>query len=92
MTEDPTVLALREALWLALHLAWPPLLAMLGIGLIVSVFQAVTQIQEATLAFLPKVVVMAVVLLLTGPAMTLAMQGYAAQLFDRIVALGGPAR
>ena len=65
---------------------------MLAIGLVVSVLQAVTQIQEATLAFLPKVVVMAVVLLLTGPAMTVAMQGYAAQLFTRIVALGGAAR
>ncbi len=92
MADDPTALALLEALWLAIHLAWPPLLAMLGIGLVVSVLQAVTQIQEATLAFLPKVIVMAVVLLLTGPAMTVAMQGYAAQLFERIVALGGQAR
>jgi flagellar biosynthetic protein FliQ len=92
MTEDPTALALREALWLMLQLAWPPLLAMLGIGLVVSVLQAVTQIQEATLAFLPKLAVMAVVLLLLGPGMTVAMQGYAAQLFDRIVAVGGTAR
>jgi flagellar biosynthetic protein FliQ len=92
MTEDPTALALREALWLMLQLAWPPLLAMLGIGLVVSVLQAVTQIQEATLAFLPKLAVMAVGLLLLGPGMTAAMQGYAAQLFDRIVAVGGTAR
>lgn len=92
MTEDPTALALREALWLALHLAAPSLLAMLAIGLVISVLQAVTQIQEATLAFLPKLVVMAVVLLLTGPAMTLALQGYAGQLFERVVALGGQAR
>lgn len=92
MSEDPTALAVREALWLALHLAAPPLLAMLAIGLVVSILQAVTQIQEATLAFLPKVAAMAVVLLLLGPGMTLAMQGYAAQLFDRIVALGGAAR
>ena len=92
MADDPTALALREALWLALHLAWAPLLAMLAIGLVISVLQAVTQIQEATLAFLPKVIVMATVLLLTGPAMTVAMQGYAAQLFTRIVALGGTAR
>ena len=66
MTEDPTALALREALWLTLHLAWPPLLAMLAVGLVISVLQAVTQIQEATLAFLPKVVVMAVVVILIG--------------------------
>ncbi|MBK1661744.1 flagellar biosynthetic protein FliQ [Paracraurococcus ruber] len=92
MTEDPTALALREALWLTIQLAWPPLLAMLAIGLIVSVLQAVTQVQEATLAFLPKLLVLAVVLLVTGPGMTLAMQGYAGQLYDRIVALGGQGR
>ncbi|TCZ63645.1 flagellar biosynthetic protein FliQ [Roseicella aquatilis] len=92
MTEDPTAAAVREALWLALHLAAPPLLAMLAIGLVVSVLQAVTQIQEASLAFLPKLLVMAVVLLVLGPGMIVAMQGYAALLFDRIVALGGAPR
>jgi flagellar biosynthetic protein FliQ len=92
MTEDPTALALREALWLTLQLASPPLLAMLAIGLVISVLQAVTQIQETSLAFLPKLVVMAVVLLLTGPAMTVALQGYTTQLFERMVALGGQAR
>jgi flagellar biosynthetic protein FliQ len=92
MTEDPTALALREALWLALHLVWAPLLAMLAVGLVVSVLQAVTQIQEATLAFLPKLAAMAVVLLLTAPAMTGTMQGYAAQLFEHMVVLGGLTR
>ena len=92
MTEDPTALTLREALWLALQLAWPPLLAMLAIGLLVSVLQAMTQIQEATLAFLPKVLVLVAVLLLFGPGMTAAMQGYAGQLFVRVVAVGGAAR
>lgn len=88
MEGDPTALALREALWLALHLAWPPLLAMLGIGLVVSVLQAMTQIQEQTLAFLPKLAAMAVVLMLLAPRMTLAVQGYAGQLFERMVELG----
>ncbi|RAI57249.1 flagellar biosynthetic protein FliQ [Roseicella frigidaeris] len=88
MESDPTALALREALWLALHLAWPPLLAMLGIGLVVSVLQAMTQIQEQTLAFLPKLAAMAVVLMLLAPRMTLAVQGYAGQLFERMVELG----
>ncbi len=92
MESDPTALALREALWLTLQLAWPPLLAMLGVGLLISVLQAATQIQEATLAFLPKLVALAVVLLLLGPRMTGAMQGYAAQLFERIAAVGGAVR
>jgi flagellar biosynthesis protein FliQ len=88
MIEDPTTLAVREALWLMLQLAAPPLLAMLAIGLVISVVQALTQIQEATLAFLPKLAAMAGVLLLLGPAMGGAMRGYAGQLFDRIVAVG----
>ena len=71
---------MREAMLVALKLGGPPLLAGLAVGLVVSLLQAVTQIQESTLAFVPKVVVMAAVLLLTGPAMTVAMQGYAAQL------------
>jgi flagellar biosynthetic protein FliQ len=88
MDETPTSLAVREALWIAVQLAGPPLTAMLAIGLIVSIVQALTQIQEATLAFLPKLVVMGVVLLLLGPAMIGSMRGYAAGLFDRIVAVG----
>ena len=61
----------------------------LAVGLVVSVVQALTQIQESTLAFLPKLVVMGMVLLLLGPAMVGAMHGYAASLFDRMVAVGG---
>ncbi len=87
--ENQTALAVREALWMALQLAGPPLGAMLAIGLVVSVIQALTQIQEATLAFLPKLVVMGVVLLLLGPAMAGSMRDFAASLFDRVVAVGG---
>ena len=87
--ENQTALAVREAFWMALQLAGPPLGAMLAVGLVVSVVQALTQIQESTLAFLPKLVVMGMVLLLLGPAMVGAMHGYAASLFDRMVAVGG---
>ncbi|MFC7544532.1 flagellar biosynthetic protein FliQ [Siccirubricoccus deserti] len=80
---------MREALWMAVQLAGPPLAAMLVIGLIISILQALTQIQEATLAFLPKLAVMGMVLLLLGPAMVGSMRGYAVGLFDRIVAVGG---
>ncbi len=87
--ENQSVLAVREALWMALQLAGPPLLAMLAVGLAVSVFQALTQVQESTLAFLPKLVTLGIVLLLLGPAMAGAMRGYAASLFDRMIAVGG---
>ena len=92
MTDDPTTLAVRDALWLTLQLAGPPLLAMLAIGLAVSVLQALTQIQEASLAFLPKLAAMAVVLLVLGPAMGGALRGYATLLFERVVSAGGQPR
>lgn len=81
--------ATGEALWLAVQLAGPPLVAMLLIGLAISIFQALTQIQEATLAFLPKLLVMALVLALLGPTMGTALRAYAERLFDRVVAAGG---
>ena len=87
--ENQTALAVREALWMALQLGGPPLGAMLAIGLVVSLIQALTQIQESTLAFLPKLIVLGIVLMLLGPAMVGAMRGYAASLFDRMVAIGG---
>ena len=87
--DNQTALAVREALWLALQLAGPPLGAMLAIGLVISVIQALTQIQEPTLAFLPKLIGLAIVLMLLGPAMAGAMRGYAAALFDRMIAVGG---
>jgi flagellar biosynthetic protein FliQ len=78
-----------EALWLALRVAGLPLMAMLAVGLVVSVLQALTQVQEPTLAFLPKLVAMALVLLLSGPAIGGSLRAYADALLGRIVAAGG---
>lgn len=83
------VSATVEALWLALRVAGLPLVAMLAVGLVVSVLQAVTQVQEPTLAFLPKLVAMALVLLLSGPAIGGSMRAYAEALLGRIVSAGG---
>jgi flagellar biosynthetic protein FliQ len=89
MLEQVTVMAMREAMWVSLQLAGPPLLAVLAIGLIVSFIQALTQIQEATLAFLPKLAAMVFLLLYLGPFMAGVMRGWAANLFDQVVAVGG---
>ncbi|MCU0887902.1 MAG: flagellar biosynthetic protein FliQ [Rubritepida sp.] len=89
MLQTATVMAMREALWVSLQLAGPPLLAVLVIGLAVSLLQALTQIQEATLAFLPKLAAMVALLLLLGPFMAGVMRGWAATLFDQVVAVGG---
>lgn len=87
--EDSSALALGQALWVSLQLGGPPLLAMLAIGLVISILQALTQVQEATVAFLPKLLAMGGVLLWLGPFMARVLQGWAQQLFDQAIALGG---
>ncbi len=80
---------LQQALLLTLKLAGPPLAAALLVGLLMSLLQAVTQINEPTLAFVPKVVAIALALLLTGGFMLQQMTDFAHLLFDRMVAAGG---
>ncbi|WP_424813857.1 flagellar biosynthetic protein FliQ [Roseococcus sp. YIM B11640] len=89
MVEEPIVMAMREALWVCAQLAGPPLLLVLVIGLVVSLLQALTQIQEATLAFLPKLAAIGGLLVLTGPFMAGVLRGWAGRLFDQVIAVGG---
>ncbi len=79
---------LEGALLLALKLAGPLLAAALVVGLVISLIQAVTQINEATLSFVPKLLALGAALLFLGPFMLAAMDGYAHMLFSRIVAFG----
>ncbi|WP_439595299.1 flagellar biosynthetic protein FliQ [Falsiroseomonas sp.] len=89
MSEQAMGQALRESLWVSTQVMGPPLLAILAIGLVVSLVQALTQIQEATLAFLPKLVIGGALMLLLGPFTTSVMVAWTATLFDRMVAIGG---
>lgn len=66
MSVDVVVDVMRDALFLVLKTAAPPLIVSLVIGLIVSVFQTVTSIQEQTLTFVPKVVGIFLTLMLIG--------------------------
>lgn len=66
----------RQGLEVLLAVAAPVLLAALAVGLVVSVLQALTQINEATLSFLPKLVVIAVTLMLAGPWMLSLLVDY----------------
>jgi flagellar biosynthetic protein FliQ len=72
-----------------MKLAGPPLLAALGAGIIVSVFQAVTQIKEATLVFLPKAAALFAVLMILGPSMMLALDNFTHFIFNQIILAGG---
>jgi flagellar biosynthetic protein FliQ len=69
MTQDKVVSLLVEMMGVTMKVALPMLLAGLVVGLAISVFQAVTQIQEQTLSFIPKIVALVAVILVAGPWM-----------------------
>ncbi len=74
----------RQAIEVTLLVAAPMLLTALVIGLIISIFQAATQLNEATLQFVPKLVAMLLVLLLAGPWMLQYLVDYIQRLFSSI--------
>lgn len=78
----------REGIWVLLKVASPLMVTALVVGLIVSLFQALTQIQEMTLAFVPKIIVMFVSLLFFLPYMLSTMTTFMEGLADRIVSIG----
>lgn len=90
MNEDVVVKLAMDAMTLTLKVALPLMLAGLVVGLVVSVFQAVTQIQEMTLTFIPKIVVTAVVLVVGGPWMLDELLHYTEELYGAIPRLVGP--
>jgi flagellar biosynthetic protein FliQ len=84
MTEMIIVKLGQDALRTTAMLAAPMLLSTLVVGLAVSIFQALTQINEATLTFIPKMVIVAAVFVLAGPWMMDVMSQYTITLFDNI--------
>jgi flagellar biosynthetic protein FliQ len=89
MTQDTVVSVAVSAMELALKVGAPIMLVGLVIGLAVSVFQAVTQIQEQTLAFIPKILALAGVLIVGGPWMLNQLLSYTTDLWSRIPTLVG---
>jgi flagellar biosynthesis protein FliQ len=79
-----------QAMTVALMVSAPFLLAGLAVGLIVSIIQAATSIQEQTLSFIPKVMVTGLVIAIGGPWMMDQLVGYTQNLFQSIPALVGP--
>ena len=79
----------RQAIGVTLLIAAPMLVTALVVGLIISIFQAATQLNESTLQFVPKLVAMFVVLLLAGPWMLQYLIDYIQRLFGSIPQLIG---
>jgi flagellar biosynthetic protein FliQ len=84
MTEDYIVHLFREAFFTILLLSGPVLILSLLVGLVISVFQAATSIQEFTLTFVPKLVVTALVIVITLPWMIDVLVSFTQNLFAQI--------
>ena len=84
MTMEQVTLLMQGGILQVLKLCAPVLGAALIIGLVVAIFQATTSIQEQTLTFLPKLLVMLIVLALLGSAMFTSMKSYTVGLFQMI--------
>ncbi len=89
MTPESVLTLAQQALQVTLLMAAPPLLAALLTGLVVSVFQAATQINEMTLSFIPKLLAIFVVLVLFGPWMLGILLDYVRELFTGIPGMIG---
>lgn len=89
MTSESVLTISNEALKLALMLGAPLLLTALVVGLVVGLFQAATQINEMTLSFIPKVIAMAAVVVVTGPWMLGLLVDYTRRLIESIPTLVG---
>jgi flagellar biosynthetic protein FliQ len=77
----------REAIWVLVKVAGPVMLVGLGVGLLISLLQAMTQIQEMTLAFVPKILTIFVALIFFLPFMITTMSTFMDEIAQRIAAL-----
>ena len=84
MNEDMVIMLGTNALKTTAMLASPLLVGALVTGLIVSIFQAITQINEATLTFIPKMLIVALIIVLAGPWMLDLIKSYTVELFENI--------
>jgi flagellar biosynthesis protein FliQ len=87
MTEQVAIDVAQNAFLVALQIGGPLLISSLVIGMLVSIFQAVTQINEATLSFVPKILVVAAALALLGPWMASTLIAYMVGTFNALPAL-----
>ncbi|GGD87125.1 MULTISPECIES: flagellar biosynthesis protein FliQ [Caballeronia] len=81
MTPESVMTMAHQAMYVALLLAAPLLLVALVVGLVVSLFQAATQINESTLSFIPKLIAVAVTLVIAGPWMLSTLLDYMRHVF-----------
>jgi flagellar biosynthetic protein FliQ len=85
MTGPEVLDVARDSIITLVYVASPLMLVGLGVGVVISLFQALTQIQEMTLVFVPKILAMFVALLIALPFMGDQLRGHMARLVERII-------
>ncbi len=89
MGEGEVGAALHATMMVVLKMGGPALVAAMVVGVFMALVQAVTQVNEATLTFVPKALVIVGTLALTGPFMLATLTDYTQGLFDQMIAIGG---
>lgn len=84
MTQDAVIDIIQQAVMTVILVSAPPLLMGLGVGVLVSIFQTITSIQEPTLAFVPKILAVLLSLIIFGYFMLTTLQDYVINLFNMI--------
>jgi flagellar biosynthetic protein FliQ len=87
MSQGEVISIARSAIWVLIETAGPAMLVGLGVGLLISVVQAVTQVQEMTLAFIPKILAMFAAILIFLPFMMSNLSDFMNQIAARIASL-----
>ncbi|MFV3076159.1 flagellar biosynthesis protein FliQ [Niveispirillum fermenti] len=91
MNEAEAIEIVRDALFTTIIVSMPLMLIALVVGLVISLFQALTQLQEQTLTFVPKILILFTAMVFLLPFMNGHLQSFTERIMDRIVALGtGP--
>ncbi|MBK8083845.1 MAG: flagellar biosynthesis protein FliQ [Devosia sp.] len=88
MSGDAVLDLAREGIWVMIIIGAPVMVVGLLVGVVIALFQALTQIQEMTLVFVPKILAIFVTLLLSLPFMGAILSGYMARIADMIVTGG----
>ncbi len=88
MNETELVDMAREAIWLTVVISAPVMIVGLIIGVTIALVQALTQIQEMTLVFVPKIIAIFVTIFVLFPAFVAVMQGFMNEIADKIVGIG----
>lgn len=87
MNEAEVVDLIREAIWLSIKMSTPIMLVGLVVGVAIALVQALTQIQEVTLVFVPKIIAIFIALFIAMPMMSVILGDFMQVIADKIVAI-----